>query len=125
MGNETSNPTAIPLDENISKLIKDGYNSPIDMGNGVMLMPPMNFGTGNGLSMGPPAGGFDFSQVSKVIEQYNLHHAGKTLEGKEVATHCAFCLDPMASDKLQRCSKCRKRAYCSRKCQTEDWSTKG
>ena len=37
--------------------------------------------------------------------------------------HCAFCLTPCTAPKM--CSKCHKRSYCSRNCQTFDWNRGG
>lgn len=39
--------------------------------------------------------------------------------------HCAFCLKAIEGQAIKLCGKCRKRAYCSRECQTSDWSTEG
>lgn len=39
-----------------------------------------------------------------------------------VGLPCAFCYRPL-SETPKRCSKCLKRAYCSRECQVADWKT--
>ena len=42
---------------------------------------------------------------------------------KKNERHCAFCLQICSPAKV--CSKCRKRAYCSRQCQAADWKPEG
>lgn len=39
--------------------------------------------------------------------------------------HCSFCLNSIQDQAIKLCGKCRKRAYCSRECQTADWSSEG
>jgi len=39
-----------------------------------------------------------------------------------VTRHCAYCLN-LRGFKL--CGGCKKRAYCSKKCQAADWSSRG
>jgi len=36
--------------------------------------------------------------------------------------HCAFCLTEIAGEAIKKCGKCHKRTYCSKKCQTKDWT---
>jgi len=36
--------------------------------------------------------------------------------------HCAFCLKEICGEEIKKCGKCRKRAYCSKECQTADWT---
>jgi len=39
--------------------------------------------------------------------------------------HCAFCLEALSGSLIKNCSKCKKRAYCSKECQQKDWSVTG
>ena len=43
--------------------------------------------------------------------------------GKNDERHCSFCLQICSPAKF--CSKCHKRAYCSRECQAIDWPSQG
>jgi len=36
--------------------------------------------------------------------------------------HCAFCLIEIQGDKINKCGKCNRRAYCSKDCQVKDWT---
>jgi len=38
--------------------------------------------------------------------------------------HCAFCLKEISEKAIMKCGKCLKRVYCSKECQTSDWSRK-
>jgi len=38
--------------------------------------------------------------------------------------HCACCLKEISGEAILKCGKCLKRVYCSKECQTIDWSTK-
>jgi len=42
--------------------------------------------------------------------------------GKSLKRHCAFCLTEITGEAIKKCGKCHKRAYCSRKCQSKDWT---
>ena len=39
--------------------------------------------------------------------------------------YCAFCLEVLSGSLIKNCSKCKKRAYCSKECQQKDWSVTG
>lgn len=41
---------------------------------------------------------------------------------KKFFRHCAFCLVPIRNEDVKLCGKCHRRAYCSRACQTLDWT---
>jgi len=43
-------------------------------------------------------------------------------EGPLLTRHCAFCLTEIRGEAIKKCAKCHKRAYCSRKCQSKDWT---
>jgi len=42
--------------------------------------------------------------------------------GPLLKRHCAFCLIEITGEAIKKCGKCHKRAYCSRKCQSKDWT---
>ncbi|KYR00237.1 hypothetical protein DLAC_03396 [Tieghemostelium lacteum] len=42
-----------------------------------------------------------------------------------VSRHCAYCLIPLEADKVKMCGGCKKRSYCSRDCQVNDWGAVG
>ncbi|OXA44634.1 uncharacterized protein LOC118438309 [Folsomia candida] len=44
--------------------------------------------------------------------------------GDSVDRHCATCAILIPSDRVKKCGKCGRRAYCSRECQAIDWKTK-
>jgi len=42
--------------------------------------------------------------------------------GPLLKRHCALCLKEISGHEIKKCGKCHKRAYCSKKCQSEDWT---
>jgi len=43
----------------------------------------------------------------------------------EQVRHCAFCLKEIGGLLIKKCGGCKRRAYCSKECQTADWSVTG
>jgi len=43
---------------------------------------------------------------------------------ESLTRHCALCNVEISGTAIQKCGRCHKRAYCSRKCQALDWSPK-
>lgn len=43
----------------------------------------------------------------------------------EPMRHCAFCLKKLEGAQVKLCVGCHRRAYCSRDCQSKDWSSPG
>lgn len=41
--------------------------------------------------------------------------------GGVFASMCSFCSKELGKDAIKRCGQCKKRIYCSRECQTNDW----
>jgi len=48
--------------------------------------------------------------------------SGLDSAGAPLKRHCALCLKEISGEAIKKCAKCHKRAYCSKECQTEDWS---
>jgi len=51
-----------------------------------------------------------------------LDSATAATTAEEMKRHCAFCLKEISGEAIKKCAKCHKRAYCSKECQTADWT---